>query len=330
MAAALGVVAGVLLGEYWGHGGPLTLSVALVGLGLTTAAPVVLWTREEHRDRTRADETAERERRARYDAHAQQLTEQAIRPLRTLRLATDDLVPDTGPGGMSGLTVNEGEETRRVDELPNWPYALEHLQTDPDVGPLWGSTETAVREYCALRAGLAEELAGRYTHLLLARYGFETHLDGRRFDPPPWFDARALVGLALAVRGPLDRSTVTVVPAMIDARVDADPMAPHLVLIGETPVAGASRRDAANPAEVADLFELGRSGSAAAASLRSLAHAEARARRAIRQMADASRRYADRMAIEHAGSGACAVCRPWLAASPDPVRAPVEVGIERA
>ena len=312
-AAALGVVAGTFVGDFWVHGGALALSAALVALVLTAAAPVVLWSREEHLERLRALASAQRERRARYDAHTERLAEQAIRPLRTLRLAVASTSESSGSPIAGGLAVGEGDQTRPLDELPNWPYALEHVRADPALGPIWASTENAVLTYSALREGLAERLTSRYTHLLLSRYGFETHLEGRRFDPPPWYDARALVRLALAVRGPLDRSTVTVVPAMLDDAIDSDAAAPHLILIGETPVACAPRRDVANPAEVADLFELGRSGPAAAASLRSLVQAEERARFAVQRMAEESRRYADRMLIEHAGTGSCDVCRPWLA-----------------
>lgn len=311
-AAALGVVAGALLEAYWAHGGALTLSAALVGMVLTTAAPVVLWTREEQSERQRADAESRRERRARYDVHVEQLSDQAIRPLRTLRLAADG-APRTADNSLaSGLVVSDGDRTRPVEELPNWPYAVEHLMADVVLGPAWASAEAAVHEYCAAREGIAEDLASRYTHLLLSRFGFETHLEGSRFDPPPWYDARAFVALALTLRGPLDRSTVTVVPAMIDDVADSDAEAPHLVLIGETAVACAPRRDVANPAEIADLFELGRSGAAATGSLRSLAQSEERAREAIRCLAVGSRRYTDRMLIEHAGSGSCAVCRPWL------------------
>jgi hypothetical protein len=329
-AAAMGVVAGTLLGDYWVHGGPLTLSAALVGMVLTAAAPVVLWRREEHGDRRRADEAAQRDRRARYDAHAERLSEQAIRPLRTLRLAWAEPYRTAGASPGSGLAVNEGDQVRPLEELPNWPYALEHLRADPALGPAWSAAERVVRDYCARREGIAEDLAGRYTHVLLSRYGFETRLEGSRFDPAPWYDVRALVGLALALHGPLDRSTVTVVPAMIGDAVDTDAAAAHLVLIGETPVACVPCREAANPAEVADLFELGRSGAAAATALRSLTQTEARARSAIQRLAEESRRYADRMLIERAGSGTCAVCRPWLAPAPVEGRSLSAVVIERA
>lgn len=312
IAAAVGALAGALIGAYLARGDPRVLGAALVGLGVAVVAPLALWRQESRQERRRDLEATIRERQSRYHAHTEQLNEQAVRPLRTLHLQGPSGAGPLPPHARLGLSVDEGETTRPVEQLPNWSYAVEHLQGDPVVGPSWSATEVAVRRYRALREGTEESLSGRYTHLLLSRYGFETPLEGGRFDPPPWFDARAFVGVALSVRGPLDRSTITVVPAMVDDAADDDPSAPHLVLVGETPVACAASRDAANPGEIADLVELGRSGAATGAALRALSRAEHEARAAVRRMAEESRRYSDRMLIEPTGSGACEVCRPWL------------------
>lgn len=314
IAAALGVTAGSLLGAYWASGGTVILSAALVAMMLTAGAPLLLWRHEDRVDRRRAHESAQRERRDRYEGHAEQLNDQAVRPLRTLHLELPTTSGETSPAGHIGLAVNLGDEARPVEELPNWSYAVEHFLADPELGPSWAATESAVRRYYALRDGAVESLAGRYTHLLLSRYGFETPLEGGRFDPPPWYDARAFVGVALAIRGRLDRSTITVVPALVEDASDDDARAPHLVLVGETPVACAPTRDAANPGEIADLVELGRSGPATVSSLRALTRAETDAKEAVRRMAEASRHYSDRMVIEHAGTGVCAICRPWIEA----------------
>lgn len=322
VATALGVSAGCLVGAYWTRGGPWILTAALVGILVTSAAPLVLWRQSVRLDARRARESAVRERRLRYEGHTEMLNDQAVRPLRSLHLDPAAAGISAAPAAPLGLVVSEGEQARPVEQLPNWSYAVEHLRSDPSLGPSWAATEDAVRRYYALRSGVEEELAGRYTHLLLSRYGFETRLEGHRFDPPPWFDARAFVGVALSVRGRLDRSTVTVVPAMVDDAADDDATAPHLVLIGDTPVACAPSRDAANPGEIADLVELGRSGAATTSTLRAVTAAQAQAAQAVAHLAEVTRHYSDRMVIEHAGAGACSICRPWFA-EPAP---PTDVG----
>lgn len=312
VAAVLGVAAGSLLGTYLTRGGELALIATTVGMGLTAVVPLVLWRLEDRQGRRRARESELKERRARYEGHTELLTETAVRPLRNLQLGAPAVSAGPSPTLVLGLVVTEGDRARPVEELPNWTYAVEHFRADPALGPSWAATESTVRRYLTLRDGTADDLSGRYTHLLLSRYGFETKLEGGRFDPPPWYDARAFVGVALAIRGRLDRSTIAVVPATIADGTDADEAVPHLVLVGDTPVACAVTREAANPGEIADLVELGRSGAATRSALQDLNRAEARAQEAVRRMADESRRYSDRMIIEHAGTGACAICRPWL------------------
>ncbi|MCI4336701.1 MAG: hypothetical protein L3K17_05845 [Thermoplasmata archaeon] len=311
-AAALGVAAGALLGLYLLRGGVMTLTMVAVGMVLTSAAPVVLWTQEERSVRRHDETEGRRLQRQKYDRHAEELNDQVFRHLRDLKITS--VVPVLASAGstQSGLMVKSGDRAWAVEELPNWSYALEHLRDDAALAALYDAAESAVRSHQTVRDRTVETLSNRYAHLLLSRFGFDTPLKGSRFDAAPWYDVPSFVELALRAKGPIGRSELSIVPAMLTAQGASRSAVAHLVLAGEIALACVPDRDDADVVGLGALVEQGRSGEVASSAIRACGAAEQRAETAVRQLAGAARHYSDRILIEHTGSGTCHVCRPWM------------------
>ena len=282
---------------------PASLPLAVASLGAAVAVPLWIARMDERRDRQSEERTRAKAEQARYDQHAMRLHRDVFSRIPTLRLTPVGASPLEA--GEVGLAV-EGE-AGGVDlrALPGWSAALAHLLSDPTVAAAWEELRQPVVHHLRHRRETRHRLEERVATEVLREYGLPTGLEGGRFHAPPWCDVEAVAGLVLQDPDPRGRLEVIELGRAGPGR-SAD--GAFAVRWGEVEVMRGRTAEQADPLRLAHLVERVAPRESALSRLRSESK---EVERGVERFREASRRYADRVALEGSFRGSCEVCRTW-------------------